>query len=129
MTSDDSSAYGCTHFPSGVKRCLFLDVPFVAAECFRRCAVECALLDELLVTTFLSTLLDADLRPSRIFNSSRQTPVLQAPVLVQRLCLLDLSTRLYDLSDEKGCSARLDWDLSLMPPPELQDSRSGLAVG
>ena len=41
-----------------------LDVAFVAAECFpprRRCAVESALLDELLVTTFLAYLLDAGL--------------------------------------------------------------------
>ena len=42
-----------------------LDVAFVAAECFPprpRCAVEGALLDELLVTTFLALFLDADLR-------------------------------------------------------------------
>ena len=42
-----------------------LDVSFVAAECFpprRRCAVEGALLEELLVTAFLAPLLDADLR-------------------------------------------------------------------
>ena len=42
-----------------------LDVACVAAECFpprRRCAVEGALLDDLLVTAFLVPLLDADLR-------------------------------------------------------------------
>ena len=42
-----------------------LNVAFVAAERFptrRRCAVEGALLEELLVTAFLAPLLDADLR-------------------------------------------------------------------
>ena len=42
-----------------------LDVAFVAAKCFpprRRCAVEGALLEELLVPAFLAPLLDADRR-------------------------------------------------------------------
>ena len=42
-----------------------LNAAFVAVECFpqrRRCAVEGASLDELLVTTFLAPLLDADIR-------------------------------------------------------------------
>ena len=34
---------------------------------------------------------------------------------------LELWTRLYDFSDETGCSVRLDWDLSSMPPPEFLD--------
>ena len=57
----------------------------MAAEAFpprRRCALEGAFLDELLVTTFLAPLLDADLWA----QPHRQTPVLQAPVLARRLC-------------------------------------------
>ena len=41
--------------------------------------------------------------PSRTFTSLRQTPVLQAPVLVRRLSL-ELWTLLYDFSEEKSCS-------------------------
>ena len=47
-------------------------------------------------------------------------------MLVRRLSL-ELWARLYDFSDEKGCSVRLDWDLSSMPTPELRDSQAAVA--
>ena len=50
-------------------------------------------------------------------------------MLVRRLCLWNSWNRLDDFSDEKGCSVRLDWDLSSMPPPELRQIGGGLAVG
>ena len=81
-----------------------LDVAFVATECFlprRRCAVEGALLDELLVTTSLALLLDADLRAQ---------PHLQLFATDASLSGAGAS-RLYDSSDEKGCSVRLVWNL------------------
>ena len=96
-----------------------LDVAFVAAECFpprRRCAVEGALLEELLVTTFLAPLLDADLRaqPHLHLFSTDASPsgagACSTPVS------LELWTLLYDYSEEKGCSVRLDWETGSMLP-------------
>ena len=138
MTSDDSSAYGCTHCPSG-EALSVLGVAFVAAECFpprRRCAVEGALLEEFLTTAFLAPLLNADLRarPHLQLFATDASPsgagACSTPVS------LELWTRLYDFSDEKGCSVRVDWDMNSMPRPELRDSRAdagriggGFAVG
>ena len=121
MTSDGSSACGCTHSPSGAKRCLF----WTTAECFpprRRCAVEGALLDELFVTTFFVPLLDADLgaQPHLQLFATDASPS-GAGVS------LELWTRLFDFPDEKGCSMRLDWDSSSMLPPKLQDSGAAVA--
>ena len=88
------------------------DVACVAAECFRNDDVvpskvpysrNCMLLlssPHSWTQTF---------GPSHIFNSSRQTPVLQAPVLVRRLCLWNSGPVSTIFSDEKGCSVRLDW--------------------
>ena len=109
-----------------------LDVAFVAAECFpprRRCAVESALLDELLVTTFLASLLDAGLwaQPHLQLFATDASPsgagACSTPVS------LELWNRLDDFSDDKGCSVRLDWNLRSMPPPELRQIGGGLAVG
>ena len=36
-------------------------------------------------------------------------------------------TLLYDFSEEKGCSVRLDWDTGSTPPPEFRDSRAAVA--
>ena len=105
-----------------------LDVAFVAAERFptRRCAVEGALLEELLVTAFLAPLLDADLRaqPHLQLITTDASPsgvgACSTPVS------LELWTRGYDFSDGKGCSVRLDWDTNSMPTPELGDSRAAV---
>ena len=93
----------------------------VLDECFpprRRCAVEGALLDELLVTTFLAPLWDADLRgqPHLHLFATDATPV-----------SVELWTLLYEFSEEKSCSVRLDWDASSMHPPEFRDSRAAVA--
>ena len=83
---------------------------------------------ELLVTAFLaSPLLDADLRaqPHLLLFATDASPsgagACSTPVS------LELWTRLYDFSDEKGCSVRLDWDMNSTPPPELRDSRAAVA--
>ena len=126
MTSDDSSVHGCTHFPSGAKRCPFWTWHLWPLNFSRHdvCAVEGASQDELLVTTFL---LDADLRaqPHLQLFATDASPsgagACSTPVS------LELWTCLYDFSDEKGCSVRLDWDMSSMHSPELPDSRAAVA--
>ena len=95
-----------------------LDVAFVAAECFpprRRCAIEGAILDELLVSTFLAPLLNADLRaqPHLHLYATDASPsgagACSTPVS------LELRTILYDI---------LDWNT--MPPLEIRDSRAAV---
>ena len=84
-------------------------------------------LEELLVTAFLAPLLNADLRAQphlQLFATDASPASVGAcstPVS------LELWTRLYDFSDEKGCSVRLGWDTGSMLPPEFRDSRAAVA--
>ena len=102
---------------------------FVAAECFpprRRCAIEGALLDEFLVCTFFALLLDADFRahPHLHLFATDATPAgagaCSTPVSLQ------LWTLLFNSSEEKGCSARLDGTAGSMLPPKFRDSRAAV---
>ena len=52
----------------------------------RRCAIECALLGGLLVSTFLAPLLDADLRAQPHFHLHEADASLKARVLARHLC-------------------------------------------
>ena len=107
-----------------------LDVAFVVVECFpprRRCAVEGALLDELLVTTFLAPLLDADLRARQHLHLFATDASPSGAGACSTPVSLELSTLLFDFSEEKGCSVRLDWDADSMHPPEFRDSRVAVA--
>ena len=89
MTSDDSSACGCTHFPSGAQRRLVLTcicgcrMFFATTSLCRRSALP----DELLVSTFLAPLLDADLRAQPHPQLFATDAALRAPVHFRRLCL------------------------------------------
>ena len=103
-----------------------LDVPFVAAECFpprRRCAIEGALLDELLVSTFLAPLLDADLR------AATPSPLCDRRQSLRRWCLLDacvfgaLDSSLRVFIRERLCSKARSTH-----PPEFRDSRAAASV-
>ena len=108
MTSDDSSAYGCTHCPSGARRCPFQTWPSWPPN------VSTPLLDAHLRAQPHLQLFATDASPSGAGACS--TPV-----------SLELWTRLHDFSDEQGCSVRLDWDMNSMPTPELRDSRAAVA--
>ena len=107
-----------------------LDVASVAAECFaprRRCAVEGAVLDELLVTTFLAPLLDAHLRAQPHLHLFATDASPSCAGACSTLVSQELWTLLHDFSEEKGCSVRLDWDTGSMRPPEFRDSRAAVA--
>ena len=102
----------------------------VTAECFpprRRCGVEGALLDELLVSTFLASLLDADLRAQPHLHLKATDASPSSAGACSTLVSLELWTLLYDSSEEKGCSVRLNWSTGSMPSPEFRDSQAAVA--
>ncbi len=92
------------------ERLSVLDVAFVAAAAFpprRRCTIRGASLDELLVTTFLGRLLTANLRAHPYFTLFATDASFTGVSLEQW-------TKLYDLSEDRGESVRLD--LGACPP-------------
>ena len=126
MTFDGFSVCGCMHFLLGAKRCLFWtwhswppnvsrhDVVLPSKVPYSTTCL-CLLSSPLYWTlTFGPSLHATDASPSG--DGACSTPVSRG-----------LWTLLYDFSDEKGCSVRLDWDTSSMPPPELRDSRAAVA--
>ena len=118
MTSDDSSAHGCTHCLSGARRCPFwtwLSWPPNVSRHDVAVPSKGASLDESLVTTFLAPLWGADLgaQPHLHLCATDASPpgagACSTPVSLERWTLL------YDFSEEQGCSVRLVWDTGLMP--------------
>ena len=78
-----------------------LDVAFVAVQCFpprRRCAVEGAVLDELLVTTFFVPHLDADLRAQPLLQLFATDASPSGAGACSTLVSLELWSRLNDLT-------------------------------
>ena len=125
LSGRDFLVYGCTHFLSGVKCCLFWTWHLWPPNVFRHdVAVPYSTNCLGLLSSPLFWMLTFG--ASRTFTSLRQTPVLQAPVLARRLSL-EFWTLLYDFSEEKGCSVRVDWDTGSLPPPEFRDSRAAAA--
>ena len=87
-----------------------LDVAFVAAECFpprRHCAIEGALLDELLMSTFHAPFLDANLRAEAHLHLFATDASPWGAGACSTPVSRELWTLLHDFSDEKGCLP--DW--------------------
>ena len=100
------------HSPSSEKRCPFW-MWHLCRRMFpprRRCAIEGALLDELLVSSFLAPLLDADLRAQPHLHLQATDASPSSAGACSTPVSLEVWTLLHDLSEEKGCSEKLDWN-------------------
>ena len=104
-----------------------VDVAFVAAAAFlprRRCTIAVHLLDEFLVTTFLGLLLVANLRAPPYLTFFATDASLSGAGACISTVSFEQWTKLYDLSEDRGESVRLDWGACPPLDTDLRDSRA-----